>query len=74
MPRENDCPTGEIYQNSLTYHVLNGMQLLDPTIAQAELDFYGLEKTARNKYDQITKNDENFIKNFVSHKYYLNNI
>jgi len=74
MPRENDCIPGEIYQNSLTFHVLNGMELLNSGIAQKELDFYGLEETARNKYQEILKNDQNFIKNFVSHKYYLDNI
>jgi tryptophan halogenase len=74
MPRENDCIPGEIYQNSLTFHVLNGMELLDAGIAQKELDFYGLEETARNKYQEILKNDQIFIKNFVSHKYYLDNI
>ena len=74
MPRESDCGPGEIYQNSLTFHVLNGMNLLDPKVAEKELDFYGLKDTAVFKLLEIRKDCQNFTKNFVSHKYYLENI
>ena len=74
MPRESDCQPDEIYQNSLTFHVLNGMNLLNPKIAERELDFYGLKETAVSRLLGIRKDCQNFTKNFVSHKYYLENI
>jgi tryptophan halogenase len=74
MPRESDCNPGEIYQNSLTFHVLSGMGILNPNIARKELDFYGLSNIAKNDLDRITQKDQNFIRNFVKHKYYLDNI
>ena len=74
MPRESDISPEEIYQNSLTFHVLEGMKILDPNIALAELDFYNLENEARRRYQEIHLDNQNFIRNFVSHKYYLDNI
>jgi hypothetical protein len=74
MPRESDCNPGEIYQNSLTFHILSGMGILNPNIARKELDFYGLSNIAKNDLDRIAQKDQNFIRNFVKHKYYLDNI
>lgn len=74
MPRESDCNPGEIYQNSLTFHVLSGMGILNPGIARKELDFYGLSDTAKKDLNHIIRKDQNFIRNFVKHKYYLDNI
>jgi tryptophan halogenase len=74
MPRESDIIPEEIYQNSLTFHVLGGMKILDPNIASAELDFYKLREEARRRHQEIHLDNQNFIRNFVSHKYYLDNI
>lgn len=74
MPRESDCNPGEIYQNSLTFHILSGMRILNPNIARKELDFYGLSDTAKSDLIRIAQKDQNFIRNFVKHKYYLDNI
>jgi hypothetical protein len=74
MPRESDCIAGEIYQNSLTFHVLSGMGILNPSVAKKELDFYGLYDTAKRDLNQLLQKDQNFIRNFVKHKYYLDNL
>jgi hypothetical protein len=74
MPRESDISSEEIYQNSLTFHVLGGMKILDPNIASAELGFYKLREEARRRHQEIHLDNQNFIRNFVSHKYYLDNI
>ena len=74
MPRESDTSSEEIYQNSLTFHVLGGMNILNPKIALNELDFYRLENDAKRKYAEIQLSNQNFTRNFVSHKYYLDNI
>jgi tryptophan halogenase len=74
MPRESDCNPGEIYQNSLTFHVLSGMGILNPGIARKELDFYGLYDIAKRDLNQLIQRDQNFTRNFVKHKYYLDNI
>ena len=50
------------------------MNLLNPKIAERELDFYGLKETAVSRLLGIRKDCQNFTKNFVSHKYYLENI
>ncbi len=74
MPRESDCNPGEIYQNSLTFHILSGMGILNSNTAKKELDFYGLYDTAKRDLNQLLQRDQNFIRNFVKHKYYLDNI
>lgn len=74
MPRFTDYSSREIYQLALTYHILDGMKLLDPNIAQKELHHYNLLDTGKHQYQQLMDDNLRFSSRFVSHDYLLNNI
>ena len=57
--------------NSLMYHILIGMKVLTPTVAKQELIDYNLFYTTKRKYQKMTEELQNDMKNFVTtNEYY----
>lgn len=71
MPRESDTKSNEIYQTALTFHILSGMNILNSSIAKNELIHYDLYNLAKEKYTNIVDNNNNYIKNFISHDNFI---
>lgn len=73
MPRENDAHQ-KIFQSSLLFQVLHGMDFLKSDAAQKELEFYGLTENSEKMALKVEKESFELIKSFISHRVLLENI
>lgn len=70
MPRIIESDNSKIWQHTLTFGVAYGIGLLNPKIAQRELDYYDLEQIGRElyeKYDNLAKAAYRFNKDHRQH-------
>lgn len=74
MPRIIESDNSKIWQHTLTFGVAYGLGILNPKVAQAELEYYGLEQVGRELYNKYSNLAKAAYRHNRSHREHLDEI
>lgn len=74
MPRITESNSNTVWQHSLIFGVTNGLNILDKSVAQKELEYYQMTSDGEELYNMYKQRSLELFKYSIDHRLHLNHI